>query len=456
MKEKIKKSIMYILTNGVTIVIGVLINYMIPAGLPIEQYGDYRMFVLCLPYFSLLHIGYIDGIYLTYREKENIKEKEMTSSFKALLYLRLFTTIVSSIIVMFLLDSYVYKLILITSIINSFFLNLTSFFNYVAQAQGDFNICNRILIITKISMLIFVMFMYITKSFSLELLILFNIVSSVLGLLYVLTWYRKYFVKNIKVNFKATLFIIKKGIYLLLSNLIISFILGADKIISKGFLTVEEYANYNFAGTIINIIYQMATACGSILFAYFKKEDLLDKKKYTLLEKWLIMLVGVAINALFVNEWIIDSFLPEYHNAVEYLNYLVPSIMMLAIIQIIHSTIYKMLKKNNIYFVITIIIFIFEVVGVLSTLTMSYSMFMTIFVLDIVYILWYILDLIWLVRNGKRVIDLCNIFLMVGIFILYFISINMQMFKGILLYNLIIIVLLLYFAYGLKKERLIR
>lgn len=447
---KILSSISFVLTNIFIILIGVILNYLVPLGLSIEEYSDYRIFLLILPYFSLLHLGIIDGIYLKLR-KENIqsKAKEISQGFKALIIVRLITSTICICIISFIVENLEFRYILFAAIINTFILNLSSYFNYVFQTTGNFKSSNFILLIPKLLFFIFFLIFYWIEKITLENLIIFNILSSLIVLILLLLKSWKIIFENTKELYNTTINLIKFGFYLMLSNVVISLILTLDKLLVKNFLNKIEYSNYLFAGAILVIIYQLAGSVGSIIFSYINKEELMNIKKYQKIELIIIGLIAFSINIFFLNEIIIINFLEDYVLSINYLNALLPTIYFLVLIQILQSAYFKIFKLNKIYMKITFIIIFLEVSLIMIALLLTHSAVIAIYVFNLILFVWYLLNLI-VIRKKLSI----NTFIPKNIFILFiFIEIyytldilSEETLLNVILYNIfILLIFLIYF-----------
>ena len=44
-------------------------GFFLPKYLSVESYADYKIFILYISYVGILHLGYVDGVYIKYGGK---------------------------------------------------------------------------------------------------------------------------------------------------------------------------------------------------------------------------------------------------------------------------------------------------------------------------------------------------------------------------------------------------
>jgi hypothetical protein len=52
--------------NVVNILVGIVTGFLVPAFLPINAYADIKTFTLYVSYLGILHLGFIDGVFIKY------------------------------------------------------------------------------------------------------------------------------------------------------------------------------------------------------------------------------------------------------------------------------------------------------------------------------------------------------------------------------------------------------
>ena len=67
MKKSIWKNLAKVFfSQGLSVFSGVMVGFIIPKILGVEEYGFYRTYTMYFTYTSLLHFGFVDGILLKY------------------------------------------------------------------------------------------------------------------------------------------------------------------------------------------------------------------------------------------------------------------------------------------------------------------------------------------------------------------------------------------------------
>lgn len=456
LKKNFINSFLFVITNIVIILIGIVVNYLIPLEISVVDYGFYRIFILLLPYFSLLHLGLIDGVYLNFKDKTiNENGYDISSNFKGLIFIRLITSLVAIILTIIIIKERIIIFIIITGIINTFILNVSSYFNFISQATGNFKISNLILIITKFSFFIGLLIVVLLNKVNLYNLFIINILSSFATLIFVLLKFKNILIFNVKINWEKIKEYIKNGAFLMISNVLVSFILSIDKIISNQYISPLEFSNYAFAGAIITIIYQLASSISSIMFTYISLKSFSKKLFLEKAETLLIFLTGISLNFFIINQYIIKNFLKNYTYSLNYINMLLPSVFMLIIIQILHSTVYKVFVKTKERTRITFFVLIFEVTLLYYSILNSISVEKIIFIVNLSLIFWYILNIRSLRKMGlKGITSIKNIILIFSIIFLYrYLFSQINLYK-LLVFNLYIIIGVIF--YVIKNKTIIK
>ena len=68
-KETIKNFVYVFLSQGISLILSIMMSFIIPKILNIEAYGYWQFFLLLCSYVGFFHFGLIDGIYLRYGGK---------------------------------------------------------------------------------------------------------------------------------------------------------------------------------------------------------------------------------------------------------------------------------------------------------------------------------------------------------------------------------------------------
>ena len=98
MSNSVKKGVIVVfLANIINMALGVITSFILPKYLSIESYGYYKVFTLYVSYLGVIHLGFIDGIYLKYGgwELSKVNLKELHSESVTIRNVQLFLTVVA-------------------------------------------------------------------------------------------------------------------------------------------------------------------------------------------------------------------------------------------------------------------------------------------------------------------------------------------------------------------------
>ena len=140
-ENKTLKSIIGVaLSNCTTIVSGLVVGFLIPKILSIEDYGMYKTFSLYTTYIGFFSMGIIDGIVLDYGGKDygQLKRIKFRAFFKWYIAVHSFFAVVLIVISLFLSTSD-YRFIVLMLGLDMVAVNITGYFQQISQFTQRFN-----------------------------------------------------------------------------------------------------------------------------------------------------------------------------------------------------------------------------------------------------------------------------------------------------------------------------
>lgn len=349
MDKKLQKGIIVILiSNLINVFFSFATNFLLPKYLSIDSYAFIKTFQLYISYVGLLHFGYIDGMYLNYGGK-NLKDEIDDKLLKNISTMRNFQLMIAMI---FLIIAICIKdiifLIFVLSIMPQ---NMINYFKFLYQATGEFKLYGKIMNITTISL------------FFINILLLFGLRSDNY-LIYIVAYTIQYFVvwifleksfkkkNNIKYCFafdiKELIVNIKDGILLTIGNLASMLLTSMDRWFVKFTMTTLEFAYYSFAVSIESFLNIAITPVTTTLYNYFCREKDVVKNK-EIFDYVLIFAVFLPIVA-FPIKFVLEHFLVKYINSSSIIFVLFCAQMYYIVIKAVYVNLYKVQKKQSLYF----------------------------------------------------------------------------------------------------------
>lgn len=398
-------------SRGVSLVSNVFIGFLLPKFLSITDYGFYKVFTLYAVYTALLHFGFVDGILLKLSGKEysELDYLKMRTFSKFFIGLETFTSTLMIIISICILNSD-YMFIAIMLAINMIFVNITTYYQFIAQAVqrfGEYSIKSMVssglkLIFTGI---LFLFYYFKHQDISYKwFLIGLNIIELIMMTWYIFIYRKITFgkgqsLKSMKVDIIDTF---KTGIILTLAYQTSHLVLVLDRQFVNALFSTETFAIYSFAYNIVSMISTMITSISVVLLPILKKEN--SEVVVSVYSKSTITVSIIATFSLlsyFLISPFIEWFLPKYTESISYISVVMSSFLFTAVIIIVMFTMAKVMNKNLKFFkeslIALVLGFITNVMAYLifkSPIAISYASLL-------VMIIWFIISGLSLKKDTK-------------------------------------------------------
>jgi O-antigen/teichoic acid export membrane protein len=365
----LKKDLVKVLgANFIQFLIGVVNGFLIPAVLEIDQYAYLKTFTLYTSYVGVLHFGFNDGIYLKYggRKRHEIDLSSLKYERNFLLKFQLVVTLIFIVLGVLKKDFIIISFAL--TIVPS---NLRTFFDFLYQAMGEFSVYSKIAVIYPISLLTFnliIIFVLNSKSY-IPFVISYLIALYLPYLVYEIEYNRSFKINNVAVgkDFSEIKMLFKIGIFIMLGNLSTLLVYSLDRWFVKLWLTIEDFAFYSFAVSLMSVINLVISSVAMTFYPYLSRgytESLLNK-----LKSYLIIVGSISSTSYFIIGLIVKVFLFKYVKSLDIISILFASFPATAIISVLYTNLYKVNKLERKYFrtVVTILIISFT----LNTIALS-------------------------------------------------------------------------------------
>lgn len=459
----IKDIIRVVFSNIISLISSILNGFVIPVILGTLNYGYYKIFALYASYTALCHLGFNDGILLSYGGTcyDNLdKYKFRSNSF----FFVIFQSFVSLVIMLISLFSstYLYKIIFILLGINSFFQNLLQYYQNISQTFmrfKEYSIVNMIQYVSLIlSVLGILIYCKLHKLYNIGfipyvfLIIFINVLLIMwyfydyrditfgphLPLIYRIHDFKKYFVSGFYMTFGY-------GMSILIFNLDSQFVIK--------FFSVRTYGIYAFAYSMFSAGLTILGSAAVVLLPHLKQHS--SKyilHRYSQNASYVILLVYLAISGYFLLKIIVYKFINEYYGSMVYFRLLLPGMVITCCVSTVISNYYYALKKGKFYFYLSLVVLLLS----FFIDSMDYLIFKNpsslAFSSTLSLLLWYMLSDYFLVK-WYYVKFLKNLFYIILMMILFWIfSGTNNLFIGFSLYIITYIVI----SYLLFKDIIIR
>lgn len=362
----IKSFFSVLVSNIATLLSGILVGFVLPSVLSIEDYGYYKTFTLYVTYLGLFSLGMIDGIVLKYGgyNYEQLDRKLFRSFFQWYLIIHVLVSFALSGFLLFLKQDYQIN-ILIMLIINMFALNIAGYFRQLSEITQRFKEYSIIKVVQSVLAILSVVIVAIlVRRFHVNVnyiwyMIVVVICNTIIAVWYVMLYKELVFGKSI--GLKQTSYDVRmlmhNGIPLMLANLCSTLILTIDRQFVNVLFDNRTYAIYAFAYNILSMLTIATSAVSTVLYPTLKRtsEDDTKDRFPVLVSSSLILLYSVLI-LFFPLAEIIRIALPKYLDSISIFRVIFPGLPITSTITVIIHNYYKMRGESATYFKQSLII----------------------------------------------------------------------------------------------------
>lgn len=387
--HKIKKGLRLIFVDFFGLVIGILNGFFLPMVFSINGYALFKTFTLYAAYAAVFSFGLSNGIYLLYGGKDETEtDKSKTKAY----YLFLIKLQVVVCGIMFILSDFILKdqaLIFFSLFVMS--LQLIDFLRLYYRALGEFDkysLMQVILVIFELLNTLFIVFY--SKSQNPDLFITIKILNhiAVAAIFSLLFFRRDKMIKAAKLKCKDYYLVMKPGFVVLIADLMVSLIFSIDRWFVKSLFSVEEFAFYSFAVSILTLFLAFITSITNILYSSISKK-LEDSNYIAGLKKCILIISSFFPVSYFLLEYVVKAYLVRYVAALEILWILILMLPFVSVINVLYINLYKASKNIKIYFrnmvvilVISFILIILAYIIIGTTSAVAWATF-------VVFVIWY-------------------------------------------------------------------
>ena len=331
-KQLLKNFSYTILSNLLSLVVSTLVVLIVPKLIGIQDYGYWQLYLFYTTYVGIFHLGWFDGIYLRYGGEyyDNLDKEKFNSQFilSMLLELALALAIVSfSFLIKDNNKSYIIFMTAITMILT----NMGQFFLYILQITNQIRRYATYTILGRIFYFILIVLILLLGIRSFKVLILADIFSRIISLIYGIYCCRDIVFKRIDVrieNVKEAYINITTGIKLLIANF------ASNLVIS---LTLS----------ISNLLMTFISAFSLVLFPTLRRIKTDVTRIYTDLRIILITILLVGLVVYFPIQLILPMWLPKYKESLVYMAILFPMCLFDGKFEILINTFMKTLRLEK-------------------------------------------------------------------------------------------------------------
>lgn len=359
-----------VISQFLSIALGLIRATIIPFYLGVTEFGYWQIYVLYVGLIGILSLGYIDGIYLNYGNfsAADLPLNRLRSSLLIYVAVMLIITLVLYFFIDILVFDVFKKSALYYSLVNIVLIGLTSYIYIVLQVTNQIATYSKYVVIDKLFFILFLPLLFIFGYFSFQSLMVLDIVSRFLLLLFLLFNFKVYFfgaVDSFYSGVREYLTNINDGIKLMIANMAGMIILVIGRIYVESNFSIEDFSVYSFGISITNLFLIAIGSIGVVLYPTIKR---IEFSRYKILFDGMNQIAGAllfsALLFFYPTYYFVSEYMIEYAKVLPFLNLLFIICALEGKMQIVLNTFYKCMRreramiKANIFTVIfTVILF---------------------------------------------------------------------------------------------------
>lgn len=331
--------------NFLTMISGIIIGFIVPAILSIESYSYVKTYMFYISYIGFLHFGFIDGIYIKYggKEVDEIDKEEFKGEHKVFTIIQLVVTFI--FIFIGILNSDIIMTLMGLSIVP---MNTIAFHKLFYQATGQFKqYAKASYIYTSIYLGLNILLAILFKS---QNYIYYCIASLFSNIIVYIILEIKFYKNNKGIKAKYNFKIwnnIRVGFFILLGNLSVLLFYAIDRWFIKIFLSVNDFAYYSFAVSMLNIVNLLVNAIAITFYNYLSKGE--NKEKIKKMKNYFLILGGFASLGYFALSAVVSIFLEKYTPALNIIAISFAAYPYMIVINALYVNLYKARKNEKKY-----------------------------------------------------------------------------------------------------------
>ena len=348
-KNKFSSGVITVLiANIINLGFSILTSFLLPKFLSVETYATIKTFQLYVGYVGLLHLGYVDGMYIKNGGKKlsELSSENLSTSISTL---RVIETILMAALIM--LAVLIQDIVFIAFVLAIIPLNMSAYFQNLFSAVGEFKKYSSLVKATTFvafAMNIFLVFVirtdvacyylaaYIVGDYCIWIILEFTVRK-----LCKTKFFRGFDLSELIEN-------IKNGMLLTLGNLSSFLFTGMDRWFVKFFLPTADFAQYSFAVSIEHFVNATITPISVTLYNYFCHETNIVKIRK--IRNYITIFSAAVVSVGFPAKFILENFLQSYISANSIIFLLFSAQIFYFPIKSVFVNLYKAQKKQKQYF----------------------------------------------------------------------------------------------------------
>lgn len=373
------------LAQGVSLLLSILMSLIVPKILGVHEYGYWQLFLLYSGFVGFFHFGLNDGIYLRYggtdynRLNYKLLGSQLWFSIAAQSVMALLAILYA---VLFIHDSS-RSFVIISTAIYLVLNNSCSYLWFVFQLSNRAKVYSLSVIINRLFFMISVIVLLFCKTRTFQTFVILYEVAQILALVYSAFVARKivfvHFI-SLKRTIRQVLLNIVIGINLMFSNVADMLVISTGRFVVDSLWGITVFGKISFALSLTYFFLLFIGQVSIVLFPNLRQMNIEQLKYYFELGRDIlcVLLTGIFL-AYFPIKLLLSAWLPQYHESLNYMAFLLPLCTYDGKMQMLCGTYFKVLRKERLLLLINVMTFLLSAVSALVGGYVLHSIYFIIF-----------------------------------------------------------------------------
>ena len=360
-KKLTKNVILSISAQLLSLITSFVLGFIVPKFIDEYQYSYWQSFVLYIGYVNIFQFGILDGFILRYAQYnvEELDKPRVRSQFQVLLITNSLLTFMGVLIASTVIQSPVYKWVMIFVCIGIVSKNIFAYTSYIFQSTNRINEYALVVIVQRLVYAAFIIVLLALKVNDFYLYCLADIVGDIAAII-VGTFFNKglYFGKSLSLKeiWFETKNNISSGLLLLIANLSSGLLLGSAKMITQWRWGGLVFGKVSFAFSLFGAFLSFAVAIGVVLFPALKRTKAEELPNfYKKIRNMISFLLFFVIIAYFPLNYILRLWLPNYKESLIYLGIVLPLAIFTVKVMLLTNNYLKVYRKEKAMLLINVV-----------------------------------------------------------------------------------------------------
>lgn len=349
-KTFLKDSFWTIGAQGVSLLTSIIVSFILPKFITVEQFGYWQYFLLWTGYVGVLHFGYGDGIYLKMGGQywASIDRSRWMPQMQTVVLVQLLLAAATAVGALTLCSSEAYMLIFLATAAYLVVENTYKIITMAMMATDQIPFVSKTVIVDKLLMALLTAALIMAgnqkATYVMEGYIIAHLAACIMAVGKSKLFCRFYIPSKTSCREIASL--CKTGFILMLANFASILTMGLCRLAVEYYWDIEEFSKLSFSITIASFLLFFISQVGYVLFPVLKRIKAEAQATLFATADFIMTMLPILFYVLFFAMYFfVMAWLPKYEESLQFLAFTAPCICLETRVVILYNTYFKNLGK---------------------------------------------------------------------------------------------------------------